>query len=431
MNNKKIGIGLMGLGVIGSGVAKALRDKAITLQERAAVPVVLKKVLEIDTAKHGILGLDKALFTTDYESIINDPDIAIVIELIGGEYPAYEFVSRALRAGKHVVTANKELMAKHGHELLNLAREHRVYLRFEASVGGGIPLIAPFQRDLVVNEVLAIYGILNGTTNYILTRMANEGLDFDAALKQAQRLGYAEADPSNDIEGRDTAYKLAVLASIAFNTHVTMNKVYYEGISRLQARDFRYAKELNYAIKLLAIAKQADNSIEVRVHPVFISDDSLLAKVSGVYNAVDVEGDLVGNVIFYGQGAGPSATSSAVVADVVNIAYDIAHGVEPVTRKPGMADFYIKQMDEIETRYYIRMSIIDQSGVLAQIAKVLGDNGISIASVIQKESDVSSQTAEIVVMTHPANERAVQKALKELVTLDVCKEINNLVRVED
>lgn len=431
MNNRQIGIGLMGLGVIGSGVARALRDKAVTLEERAAAPVILKKILEIDTTKHGTLGLDRGLFTTDFQSIIGDPEIDVVIELIGGENPAYDFISKALSAGKHVVTANKELMAKHGYELLSMARTHKVYLRFEASVGGGIPLIAPFQRDLVVNDVLTIYGILNGTTNYILTRMADDGLDFDIALKQAQELGYAEADPSNDIEGRDTAYKLAVLASIAFNTRVTMENVYYEGIACLQARDFRYAKELNYAIKLLAIAKQADDSIEVRVHPVFISEDSLLAKVSGVYNAVDVEGDLVGNVIFYGQGAGPSATSSAVVADVVNIAYDIVHNVEPITRKPGTGAFLIKPMDEIATRYYIRMGIIDQSGVLAQIAKVLGDHDISIASVIQKESDVSSQTAEIVIMTHPAQEKAMQDALKAIERLDVCKEINNLVRVED
>ncbi len=431
MKKRQIGIGLMGLGVIGSGVAKAIRDKAVIIEEKAAAPVALKKILEIDTAKHGILGLDKKLFTTDFESVINDPEIDIVIELIGGEHPAYEFISKALSAGKHVVTANKEVMAKHGYDLLDLARKHKVYLRFEASVGGGIPLIAPFQRDLVVNNVLAIYGILNGTTNYILTRMASDGLDFDVALKQAQQLGYAEADPSNDIEGRDTAYKLAILASLAFNTRVTMDNIRPEGISRLQARDFRYAKELNYAIKLLAIAKQVDNSIEVRVHPVFLSEESLLAKVSGVYNAVDVEGDLVGNVIFYGQGAGPSATSSAVMADVVNIAYDIIHEVEPITKKPGMAKLHIKPMDEIETRYYIRMGITDRSGVLAQIARVLGDHSISIASVIQKETDVSSKTAEIVIMTHPAKEKAVQSALKEIIKLEVCTEINNLVRVED
>ena len=431
MNNKQIGIGLMGMGVIGSGVVKAIREKAATIQERAAAPVVLKKVLEIDTAKHGMLGIDRQVFTTDFESVINNPEIDVVIELIGGEHPAYDFISRALSAGKHVVTANKEVMAKHGYELLDLARKHKVYLRFEASVGGGIPLIAPFQRDLVVNNIRAIYGILNGTTNYILTRMAHDGLDFDAALKQAQELGYAEADPSNDIEGRDTAYKLAILASIAFNTRVSIDDIRPEGISRLQARDFRYAKELDYAIKLLAIAKQIDNSIEVRVHPVFISEESLLAKVSGVYNAVDVEGDLVGNVIFYGQGAGPSATSSAVMADVVNIAFDIVHEVEPLIKKPGMAELGIKPIDEIETRYYIRMGIVDRSGVLAQIAKVLGDHSISIASVIQKETDVSSRTAEIVVMTHPAKEKAVQSALKEIVKLEVCTEINNLVRVED
>jgi homoserine dehydrogenase len=291
-------------------------------------------------------------------------------------------------------------------------------------------LIAPFLQDLIANDILAIHAIVNGTTNYILTSMAQEGLDFSTALKQAQKLGYAEANPANDIDGLDAAYKLAILATIAFSTDVKPENIYHEGISKLKARDFRYARELGYAIKLLAIAKQSDQSIEVRVHPVFIPEDALLAKVNGVYNAIDVEGDLVGKVIFYGQGAGPSPTSSAVVADVINIAQSINRGVECIPKLPFGDTNTIKPMADIETRYYVRMTVFDQAGVLAQISRVLGDKSISIASVLQKESDPSTHTAEIVIMTHTAREKAVQEALKEMKNLKVVKEVSNFVRVE-
>jgi homoserine dehydrogenase len=260
--------------------------------------------------------------------------------------------------------------------------------------------------------------------------MAHEGLDFSVALKQAQKLGYAEANPSNDIDGLDAAYKLAILATIAFSTDVKLENIYYEGISRLQARDFRYARELGYAIKLLAIAKRSGQSIEARVHPVFIPEDALLAQVNGVYNAIDVEGDLVGKVIFYGQGAGPAPTSSAVIADVINIAQNINRGVECVTKLPFGDIKAIKPMNDIETQYYVRLSVFDQAGVLAQISKILGDKSISIASVIQKESDPSTKTAEVVIMTHTAREEAVQEALKAVKQLSVVKEISNFVRVE-
>jgi homoserine dehydrogenase len=425
------GVALMGIGVIGGGVAKVLTGRGDLLAKEASIPLILKRVLEKDVSRHGSQGVSKDLFTADFNDIINDSDIDIVIELIGGENPAFEFISRCLSAGKHVVSANKEVMAKHGFELLTLAKKHHVDLRYEASVGGGIPLIAPFQRDLVANNILAIYAIVNGTTNYILTRMASEGLDFAEALKEAQKLGYAEANPANDIEGLDAAYKLAILSMLAFGTEVKMQDIYYEGISKLKACDFRYAKELNYAIKLLAIAKQSGNSIEARVHPVFIPDDALLAKVDGVYNAIDVEGDLVGKVIFYGQGAGPSPTSSAVVADVINIAQKIAHGMGTEPKFPFGNNQDIKPMADIVTRYYIRMSVVDQSGVLAQIAKTLGDNKISISSVIQKEVDLPTKSAEIVIMTHPAKEKSMLNALREARQLPVVKEISNFVRVED
>jgi len=430
MAARSIGIGLMGLGVIGSGVVKVLMGKPETLAREAGSRLVLKKVLEQDSTKHGSMGLEPELFITQFVEFVNHPEVDIVVELIGGEHPAFEYIKEALAHGKHVVTANKEVMAKHWSQLLAVAHQHQVSLRCEASVGGGIPLIAPFQEDLVANDISAIYGILNGTTNYILTQMAKEGLDFSVALKQAQELGYAEANPANDIEGIDVAYKLAILATIAFGTEVGPDNIYHEGISRLQARDFRYAQELGYAIKLLAIAKRAGDSIEARVHPVFIPEDSLLAKVDGVYNAIHVEGDLVGKVIFYGQGAGPSATSSAIVADIINIAQSINRGTSSAPELPFASEQTIKPMAEIETRYYVRMSVADRPGVLAQISKILGDHSISISSVIQEEADPSTQIAEIMIMTHPANEQEVQQALKEAEQLPVVKEISNFVRVE-
>jgi homoserine dehydrogenase len=427
---KEIGIGLMGFGVIGSGTARALTNKKESLAKQAYSPLDLKKILEKDKTKYGTLGIKRELFTDKLDEIVGNPEIDIVIELMGGEQPAFDFISQALRAGKHVVTANKEVMAKHGFELLELAHNHQVDIRYEASVGGGIPLIAPFKRDLIANDILTIYGIVNGTTNYILTRMAQENLDFSEALKQAQKLGYAEANPTNDIEGFDAAYKLAIMATLAFGINVKIENIYHEGISRLQACDFRYAKELGYAIKLLAIAKRSGDEIEARVHPVFIAEDTLLAKVDGVYNAVNVEGDLVGNVIFYGQGAGPSPTSSAIVADVINIAQNINRGLQYTPHLSSGSLLTIKPMEEIETRYYIRMNIVDQAGVLAQISKALGDHSISIASVIQKEVNPEKQTAEIVVMTHPTIEKSMREAIKETGQLPVVQEINNFIRVE-
>jgi len=429
-NKASIGIGLMGLGVIGSGTAKVLMGKPDTLAREVGIQLVLRKVLEQDLTKHGSMGIKPDLFTTQFSELVSHPEIDIIVELIGGEYPAFEYIKEALAHGKHVVTANKEVMAKHGSQLLTIAQQHGVALRYEASVGGGIPLIAPFQDDLVANDISAIYAILNGTTNYILTQMAKEGLDFSVALKQAQDLGYAEANPANDIEGLDATYKLAILTTIAFGLEVSPEDIYHEGISRLQARDFRYAGELGYAIKLLAIAKRAGDSIEARVHPVFIPEDSLLANVDGVYNAIHVEGDLVGKVIFYGEGAGPSATSSAIAADIIKIAQGINRKASNIPRLPSGSGQTLKPMAEIETRYYVRMSIVDQPGVLAQISKVLGDHSIGISSVIQKETDLSTRTAEIVIMTHPAKEQAVQQALKETEHSPVVKEISNFVRVE-
>lgn len=429
---KSIGIGLTGLGVVGRQVVSTLLEKADLLSEQVGCPLVLRqlKLIEPDMAQARKMGIDPKLITTDEDQFLANPEIDIVVETIGGEEPALSYLERALAGGRHVVTANKEVIAKHGVRLLALAEQHGVGLHFEASVGGGIPLIAPFQDDLIANQIRGIYAIINGTTNYILTRMAKEGVDFAPALSKAQELGYAEANPVNDIEGIDASYKLAILASLAFRSQVRPQDVYREGISRLDSRDFQYAHELGFAIKLLAIAKQSNESIEVRVHPVFISQDSLLAKVEGVYNAVLVEGDLVGQVLFFGEGAGALPTSSAVIADIVSAARDIGLGVSSRARwslEPGKR---VKSMSELETRYYLRLNVTDQAGVLAKISKILGDNLISISSVIQKWADSATQTAELVIMTHPAKEAAVQKALAKLEHLDVVKEISNFVRVE-
>ena len=427
---KDIGIGLLGLGTVGSGVAEVLVTKADSLAEQAGLPLILKKGLERDVNRQRASKLDPNVLTSNPEEVLSHPEVDIVIELVGGENPAKEFIERAITNGKHAVTANKEVMAKHGYELLALARKHNTDLRYEASVGSGIPLIFPFQQELAANKISAIHAILNGTTNYILTRMAQEGMDFAPTLKRAQELGYAEADPTNDIEGRDAAYKLVILSNIAFQTKSVPQDVYCEGISNIAARDFLYAREFGYAIKLLAIAKRDDDKVEMRVHPVFIPQDSQLAKVGGVYNAIEVETDLAGKLVFYGEGAGSLRAASAVVADVLAIARNIYRGVNNVPELRLDQRITVKPMSEVTTRYYLRLNAPDRPGVLAQISQVLGDNSISISSVIQKESDLAAQTAIIVIMTYPAEEKGMQKALKQLKQLSVVNEVSNFIRVE-
>ncbi len=422
----------MGLGVISGQVANVLKTKADILAEYIGCPLELKriKILPVDLKRPLVKEFDPELFTTDEEQFFTTPGIDIVIEAIGGEHPAFEYHQRALSAGKSVVTSNKEVISKRGAELLALARKNNVSLRYEASVGGGIPLISPFMFDLVANKINGIYAIINGTTNYILTRMDKEGADFTTVLKRAQELGYAEANPRDDLEGIDATYKLAILSSLGFHTRVRPEDIYHEGITKMSSRDFRYAREFGFAIKLLAIAKQDDKWIEARVHPVFISEESQLAKVDGVYNAILVEGDLVGNVLFYGQGAGPNPTSSAVIADVVSVAQDILIGAgNRIKWQPKLKT--IKSMDEVVTRYYLRMNVADQAGVITQITRILGDNQISISAMLQKEAEAATQSAEIVIMTHPAKEAAMQTALRGIRNLSVVNEIGNFIRVEE
>jgi homoserine dehydrogenase len=432
MKRPEIGIGLIGLGIIGGQVAKVLTEKADIIADYVGYPVVLKKVkvLEADFSRPIAKTIGVGLLTTDDNDFFSQTSIDVIVEAVGGEIPALEYVERAISNGKQVVTANKELIAKHGVRLMSLAARHQVGLYFEASVGGGIPIVSSFQRDLIANNIKGIFAIINGTTNYILTRMAKEDLDFSSVLNEAQSLGYAETNPENDIEGIDASYKLAILATLAFQNHISPEEIYHEGIAHLHSRDFRYAQELGYAIKLLAIAKRDDEAIEVRVHPVFIPEDSLLAEVDGVYNAVLVEGDLVGKVLFYGEGAGALPTSSSIMADIISASRGIFNSNSRPLDFKIRSDSLLKPMSEVMTRYYLRMTTTDRYGVLAQISKVLGDHRISISSVLQKETDILAKTAEIVIMTHPAKEKAIQTALSKIKELDIVKQINNFIRVE-
>jgi homoserine dehydrogenase len=427
VNQGAIRVALLGAGTVGSAVARTLTSKADAYAALLGRRLVIDSILVKDASKPRD-GIDPALLITDASKSLA-PDVDIVVEMMGVEVPAVDYMVGALKAGKAVVTANKEVMAKHGARLLSLAQENNTELLFEASVGGGIPIIAPLRRDLLANNISAITAIINGTTNYILTAMSREGADFGDALGRAQALGYAEPDPTNDVEGEDARYKLSILASLAFRTPVEREAIYREGITKLTARDFRYAAEFGYAIKLLAMASAQDGGIQARVHPVLLPADAPLAKVDGVLNAIQVEGDLVGRVNFQGPGAG-FPTVSAVIADVLEAAQGILGG-GPVIRTLEQAQVAILPISELVTRYYIRLTAKDQPGVLAQIAACLGEAQISIATVIQKESDPASKTAELVIMTHEAREAAMQSALKAVQNLDVVQEIGSFLRVEE
>ena len=430
MANRSIGVGLIGIGVIGGAVARGLRDRAEWLERQLGCRVELKKIkiASQDMTRPIIAEFPPEVFTTDDNDFFNTPGIDIIVEAMGGEYPAFDYLSRALESGRHVVSSNKEVIAKHAAELLEKAHRNNVGLRFEASVGGGIPLLEPLQYDLAANNVLGIYAIINGTTNYILSQMDAEGIEFAEALRQAQGLGYAERDPSNDIEGFDSVYKLAIMSMMVFRTEVRPEDIHREGITRLEAKDFRYAKELGFVIKLLAIAKADDGAVELRVHPVLLPHDNFLAKIDGVYNAALISGDLVGNVLFSGEGAGPSATSSAVMADIMAAAQDTALGVGNRMRWRLDGKRELMPMEDIMTQYYFRLNAVDQPGVLADVAAIFKDTSISIASVLQKEVDEDALTAEVVIMTHPARESAVRRAVEALQLVEAINAVN-IIRV--
>jgi homoserine dehydrogenase len=434
-DEEQIRIGLLGIGVIGSGVARNLQDREEAYAQQTGLRLRLHRILERDRWKAEGAGVDPAIVTDDASTILGDKAIDIVIELLGGEHPAYDLTKEALLSGRHVVTANKEVMAKHGPELLALANERGVEIFFEASVASGTPVIAPLCRDLLANQITSIRAIINGTTNYILTRMSKEGMEFEEALRQAQELGYAEPDPTNDVEGFDSTYKLAILASLAFHTSVHPDQIHREGITGLSGRDFRYAAELGYAIKLLALARRDKDGVEARVHPALVPREELLANVEGVVNAIQVEGDLVGRVLFQGPGAGPQPTSSAIIANVIDAAQSIAaaragHSADRLAWRSSLS-LPVKPVSELATRYYLRVEVADQPGVLAQIGRSFGDHQVSIASVIQKETDEAAQTAELVVMTHLACEEDMQRTMKEVAELQVVRRIGSLLRVEN
>ena len=431
MSKSAVGIGLLGMGVVGGGVAATLTRKSDQLTRMVGRPITVNGVLVRDLQRPRSADLPLDLLTVDVGDILGDPSVDIVVEVMGGQDPALDYILKAISLGKHIVTANKEVMARHGPDILTLARKKGVQVLFEASVAGGTPIIAPLLRDLAANEVISIHAIINGTTNYILTRMAQQGVDFETALEEAQSLGYAEADPTNDVEGIDAAYKLAVLSTLAFRARVRDTDVHREGITRLTARDFRYADELGYAIKLLAIASGHDGAVQVRVHPAMVPNDSMIGKVDGVLNAVEVETDLAGRVLFHGRGAGSEPTTSAVVADVIDVARNIVGDIVPPPPLTVAEGVRVRPMADLETKYYIRLNVADRSGVLAQIATVFGDHRISLASVIQKETDETGQTAELVLMTHRAREAAVQRALEQLEGLPVVNEVGNMLRVEE
>ena len=436
-DNKPINIGLLGLGVVGGGVAEALVSRPQAIAGQVGRPVHLKKALVRDPSRNRDVALPAGVITTNPEDILADPEISVVVEVIGGEDPAAGYLEGALAGGKHVVTANKEVMAKRGPELLALARQKGVNLLYEASVGGGIPIIGCLSRELAANRFRSVRSIINGTTNYILTRMANDHTDFSLALAEAQERGYAEADPTNDVEGYDAVYKLSILAGLAFQRRVAPQDIYREGIGRLQLQDFRYAHELGYAIKSLAIATREDGAggedgaIQARVYPALIPQDTMLGKVDGVYNAVEVEGSLCGQVLIHGRGAGRGPTTSAVMGDLIEIARNLQTGPSPLPAGTIEESGSIRSIDDLECKYFLRLNIADRPGVLAQIARILGEQDISIASVLQKDADPAAQTAEIVITTHPARESSVQKSLKLAADLEVVQEINSLLRIED
>lgn len=426
---RTVRVGLIGLGTVGSGVVEILRRHRDDFRSRAGVDIELTRFADRSEARFADLGLPADACTTDAFALIDDPSLDVVIELIGGTGVARDVVLTALGAGKSVVTANKALMATSGEEVMEAAEANGVDIAFEASVGGGIPIIGPLKHSLTSNEIVKVLGIVNGTTNYMLTRMSQNGLDYDTALAEAQAKGFAEADPTADVEGHDAAAKIAILASIAFNSRVVMSQVPTEGIRGIAPADVDYAGQMDSTIKLLAIAARTDEGVDIRVHPTIIANSHPLAAVNGVYNAIYVVGDAVGETMFFGEGAGSLPAASAVVGDLVEVARRIQSGCKPLVGCTCTEHLGVRDIAALETRYYVRMSVADKPGVLAATASVFGDHGVSLASVIQRLTDEG--TAELVYVTHTARESAVRAALAEMESLEGVEEIASILRVED
>ncbi|MCL2337285.1 MAG: homoserine dehydrogenase [Firmicutes bacterium] len=429
MSVDSIKIGLLGLGTVGRGVYRIITGNSENIRRRVGAGIEIKKILVRNPAKERGLEMQQAIFTTTAEEIINDPEIKIIVEVMGGLEPTLDYVAKALKNGKSVVTANKDMIAAQGKMLFELADANQADLLFEASVAGGIPIIRPLKQCLAGNRISQIIGIVNGTTNYMLTKMTREGTDFEAVLREAQALGYAEADPTADVGGLDAARKLAIMASIAFNSRVLPDEVYVEGITKITAADIAYAKELNYIVKLLAIAKDTAAGIEARVHPALLPLDHPLAAVNDVYNAIYLTGDAIGDAMFYGRGAGEMPTASAVTADILNAARNILHQVQGMISCTCFEDKPVRSMRDTACQYYVRLQAVDKPGVLASIAYAFGDKEVSLASVLQKQKD--DETAEIVLVTHTVREGNMQDALQIIAQLSAVNSVSNVIRVEE
>ncbi|MCE1180749.1 MAG: homoserine dehydrogenase [Rhodocyclales bacterium] len=433
---KPINVGLIGIGTVGGGTWTVLKRNAEEITRRAGRPIQITAVADknVELAKQVTGGA--ARVTDDAFALVNDPEIDVIIELIGGYGVAKEVVMQAIANGKHVVTANKALLAVHGTEIFTAAQAKGVMVAFEAAVAGGIPIIKALREGLTANRIEWAAGIINGTTNFILSEMRDKGLSFDTVLKEAQRLGYAEADPTFDIEGVDAAHKATLIASIAYGIPVQFDKAYVEGITKLEASDIKYAEQLGYRIKLLGIAKRRDNGVELRVHPTLIPAKRLLANVEGAMNAVMVKGDAVGITLYYGKGAGAEPTASAVVADLVDVARladaDAAHRVPYLAFQPdAMSNLPILPMSEIETGYYLRLRVEDKPGVLADITRILADQGISIDALLQREPEEGEGETDIIILTHVCQESAADAAIAKIEGLAAQKGKVKRIRLEE
>jgi homoserine dehydrogenase len=431
---REIGVGLLGLGNVGSGVLKLLSDNAEAIERRLGARVVVRKVAVREAEKRRLVEVDKKLLTTRATQVIDDPGVEILVELIGGEDPAREYVRRAIEAKKHVVTANKLLLAMHGDELFALAEKHGRDLYYEASVCGGLPIIRALREGLASDTITEIYGIVNGTSNYTLTTMTDEGKPFDDVLRDAQEAGYAEADPALDVDGGDASHKLAILMMLCFGTRVRHKDIYVEGIRHLTPADFAYAERFGYIVKPLVIAKEHPDGLEARVHPTMIPRRWLLAAVSGVNNAVYVSSNALGQSMYYGRGAGMMPTAVAVVADIIEIARNMLAGVagsSPTRSHSKMAEKPIRDIGLLRSRYYLRFSVLDRPGVLAQLAGILGEHGISIQQVIQEGSPEPNRPVTVVMLTHVAVEKNVSLALAAIDRLTVVVDKTRLVRISE
>jgi homoserine dehydrogenase len=432
---KMISIGLIGFGTVGTGVVKLLQENGDLIAGRLGAEIRLQRIADIDIRKSRGIPVDDALLTTDAADILNDPGIDIVVELMGGYEPARAFILAAMGNGKHVVTANKALLATHGDEIFRSAMRHGVNIGFEASVGGTIPVIKALKESLIANRIQSLSAIVNGTSNFILSKMTDEGGSFETVLKEAQALGFAESDPAYDVEGIDAAHKLAILLSLAYGKKVHLGDLYREGITRIGEQDIAFARELGYRIKLLAIAIRRDREIEARLHPTMIPFDHLLANVNGNFNAFHIIGDAADSVFLYGQGSGMMPTASAVVSDIVDIARDMRKGIAGrvpprVLDEEAIEEIRLMPFDQIRTNYYFRFSAVDRPGVLSRISGILGANDISIATVIQKGRKQGG-AVPIVMTTYKARERDVRRALEDIDRLDIVMGKTALIRIED